>query len=128
MKFIARHLNLIGLLLLTSFATAAAALYFQVPERIQAARATTTAPATRFVCAMHPNVTSATRSDCPECGMKLVAIGSENSETTETHKLGCCAKKPIVEEAPAAMSCPHLNAQTTQATQTSSCCPKPANL
>jgi hypothetical protein len=38
MKFIARYLNLIGLLLLASFASAAAALYFQVPERLQAKR------------------------------------------------------------------------------------------
>ena len=56
MKFIARNLNLIGLLMLASFATAAAALYFQVPERIQTARAMPSAPIARYVCPMHASI------------------------------------------------------------------------
>ncbi|NOS69399.1 MAG: hypothetical protein HOP33_05640 [Verrucomicrobia bacterium] len=130
MKFIARHLNLIGLLLLASFASAAAALYFQVPERIQTARATTTAPAAVYACPMHPKITSATPADCSECGMKLAALNGDKPEATTAHKDGCCAEKPVVEEAPTAMTCPHLAAQAAQAAQAThadSCCPKPAN-
>jgi hypothetical protein len=132
MKFIARNLNLIGLLLLASFATAAAALYYQVPERIQTARAKTDAPAARYVCPMHPNITSASLADCPKCGMKLVALGNEKTEAaTGTHEDSCCAKKPVAAEpAPAAMACPHLAAQAAQAARTppaDTCCPKPAN-
>jgi hypothetical protein len=41
MKFIARHLNLIGLLLLASFATAAAGLYFDVPQKLRSKPAPT---------------------------------------------------------------------------------------
>ncbi len=125
MKFIARHLNLIGLLLLASFVSAAAALYFQVPERIQTARATT-APAARYACPMHPKITSATPVDCSECGMKLVALDGTKPEAIAAPKSGCCSEKPVVEEASAAMACPHLAAQAAQATPTDSCCPKPA--
>lgn len=40
MKFIAKHLNWIGLFLLASFATAAAGLYWNVPEKILGKRNT----------------------------------------------------------------------------------------
>ena len=130
MKFIARNLNIIGLFLLASFATAAAALYFHVPERIQAARATTIAPAARYVCPMHPNITGASPADCPECGMKLVALRADKSEAKEAHQSGCCSEKRVTAGPPPAATCPHLAAQaapTTPATQADSCCPKPAN-
>ena len=130
MKFIARHLNLIGLLLLASFASAAAALYFQVPERIQTARATTTAPSAVYTCPMHPKITSATPADCSECGMKLIALNGDKPAATTGHKDGCCGEKPVVAEAPPAAACPHLSAQAAQAAKTphaDSCCPKPAN-
>jgi hypothetical protein len=131
MKFIARHLNLIGVLLLASFASAAAALYFQVPERIQSARATTaTTPVARYVCPMHPKITSTTPADCSECGMKLVALSGDKPIATEPHKGGCCAEKPVAVEPPPAAACPHLAAQSTQptkATHTDSCCPNPLN-
>jgi hypothetical protein len=131
MKFIARHLNLIGLLLLASFASAAVALYFQVPERIQSARATTaTAPVARYACPMHPKITSATPTDCPECGMKLVGLSGDKPVATETHNGGCCAEKPAAVAPPPAVICPHLVAQAAQpapAPPADSCCPKPAN-
>jgi len=130
MKFIARHLNLIGLLLLASFATAAAALYFQVPGRTQTARATTNAPAARYVCPMHPNITNASLADCPECGMKLVALRGDKPEATEAHQTGCCSEKPVAAEPPLAATCPHLAAHaapTAPAAHADSCCPKPAN-
>ena len=130
MKSIARNLNLIGLLLLASFATAAAALYFHVPGRTQTARATTNAPAARYVCPMHPNITSASPVDCPECGMKLIALSGDKPETTEAHQSGCCSEKPVAAEPPPPAICPHLAAQAAQTASTSqadSCCPKPAN-
>ena len=80
MKFIAHHLNLIGLVLLASFIAAAAGLYFQAPERAKAPQPKAAAAAARFVCPMHPNVTRATQTGCPECGMKLVALGRERAE------------------------------------------------
>jgi hypothetical protein len=132
MKFIARHLNLIGLLMLTAFGATAAGLYFQTPKYTPTIPAKAAAPAAGFVCPMHPNVTRATQSECPECGMKLVAIGSEKTEASAgAHKRGCCAEKPVAAEpSPAAMACPHLAAQAAQTSQTSpadACCPKPAN-
>lgn len=132
MKFIARHLNLIGLFLLAGFSAAAAGLYFQTPGGSKPVPAKATAPIAGFVCPMHPNVTSATQSDCPECGMKLVAIGSAKTKAaTGAHKSGCCAEKPVAAEpAASTMACPHLAAQAAQAAQTppaDACCSKPAN-
>ena len=135
MKFIARHLNLIGLLLLAAFGAAAAGLYFQTPNYKPTDKAKATIPAAGFVCPMHPNVTSATESDCPECGMKLVAMGSGKTQATAgAHKGGCCEEKPVATEPPpSAMACPHLTAQAIHAAQVTqpapadACCSKPAN-
>jgi len=84
MKFIARYLNLIGLLLLASFVTAAAGLYFQVPERIQAKR-----------------------------GQAPVATAKQ-SDTMAPNSDGCCAAKSSASEPPPAATCPHLAAQAAK--------------
>jgi hypothetical protein len=97
MKFIARYLNLIGLLLLASFVTAAAGLYFQVPERFQSKRAQVTVAKVEPSAAMPP------------------------------HGEGCCATKAPAPEPPLAATCPHLAAQAAQTPKESSCCPQPAN-
>ena len=119
MKLIARHLILIGLVLLASFIAAAAGLYFQSPERAKAILA-----AARFGCPMHRNVTSSTQTGCPECGMKLVALSGEKAEANPPQKSGCCGENPVATEQPVATTCPYIAAQTAQA---SSCCPKPVN-
>ena len=113
MKFIARHLNLIGLLLLVSFAAAAAGLYFDVPQKVQALRAKTAPP--QFACPMHPQVTASTALECPDCGMKLVALSSTAGAATPAHGDGCCNKTaaapaPAPVAAPVAAGCPHLAA------------------
>jgi len=129
MKFIARNLNLIGLLLLASFATAAATLYFHVPQPTQTVRAKTNASTARYVCPMHSNITSVSPTDCSKCGMKLVAIGDETAKATpEAHQDGCCGEKPgAVEPSPTATTCPHLAVQAAQPPPADACCPKPAN-
>lgn len=84
MKFIARYLNLIGLLLLASFVTAAAGLYFQVTERLQAKR-----------------------GQVP--GAKL-----EQAAATAPHGDACCATQAPAPEPPPAATCPHLAAQAAK--------------
>lgn len=108
MKFIARNLNLIGLLLLASFAAAAAGLYFDVPQKIHAARVETAAPG--FACPMHPRVTGSTASACPECGIKLVALSSQADAATLKTGGGCCSDSAPAAAAPVAAGCPHLAA------------------
>ena len=126
MKLIARNLNLIGLLLLAGLATSATALYFHVPQPIPTAHARSNAS---YVCPMHRSITSTAPVDCSECGMKLVVSGGEKAAaTTEAHKDGCCAEKPVaVEPSPAAMACPHLATQAAQTPPADACCPKSAN-
>jgi len=111
MKFIARHLNLIGLLLLASFVAAAAGLYFDVPQQIQAARIK--ASPAQFACPMHSDVTGSKASNCSECGMKLVVLSSAVETETPAPSGGCCNKTmaaPAPPAAPAAAGCPHLAA------------------
>jgi hypothetical protein len=100
MKFIARHLNLIGLLMLAAFGAAAAGLYFQTPNYASAEKAKAAAPA--------------------------AVVSREPAERGEPHQGGCCAEKPVVAEPPPAATCPHLAAQAAVAPKESSCCPKPA--
>ena len=130
MKFIARHLNLIGLLMLAAFGAAATGLYFHTPNYAPTAKATGNVSAALYACPMHPKVTSATLTDCSECGMKLVALSSDKPAATAPHGGGCCGEKPVAVEPPPAASCPHLAAQAAQPVpmaHADSCCPKPAN-
>ena len=117
MKFIAKNLNLIGLLLLAGFATAAAGLYFGVPQKAQAATKSSDA---QFTCPMHAQVVRHSAGDCPECGMKLAARQS-GATATEAKGEGCCSKPtaPV-----AATGCPHLASLTNAAPAApAGCCP-----
>jgi hypothetical protein len=84
MNFIERHINAIGILLLLTFAAAAAGLYRNVPGRT---RQTTQADAAKssYTCPMHPSVTSDKSGNCRLCGMKLVAATS-----ALPIEAGCC--------------------------------------
>jgi hypothetical protein len=87
MKIIGKHIQLIGILLLTVFVGAAAGLYFDLPGRLQKARAKSAA-SEQYTCPMHPDVVSAKPENCPKCGMALVSA----SEAKAGHA-GCCADK-----------------------------------
>ena len=119
MKTIARHLNLIGILLLASFVAAAAGLYLGLPEKAHAAPAK--ADAIQFTCPMHPQIVRNSAGDCPECGMELVARtpGEATTETKPTK--GCCNSMPTAPVA--AVSCPHLASLTNAAPAPAGCCP-----
>lgn len=119
MKFIARYLNLIGILLLASFAAAAAGLYFGLPERVHAAPAK--AGTTQFTCPMHPEIVRSSSGNCPECSMQFVALraGDANAETQPAK--GCCSSKPATTPPADAMTCPHLASLTTAVP--AGCCP-----
>jgi hypothetical protein len=107
MKFIAKRLNLIGILLLFTFAAAAAGLYFDVPTRMQKPKAKAPPPALQsavagsYVCPMHPEVTSTHPDKCRECLMALVPASAEPSRMAgcggqQDH--GCCAGKENKED------------------------------
>jgi hypothetical protein len=110
MKFIERHLNLIGILMLTSFAAAAAGLYFDMPGKISYARAK--AVAQQFTCPMHPQIVRNATGECPECGMKLVALRPGVEPPAIESKGSCCGGHGATSETPAA-TCPHMAGGTS---------------
>jgi hypothetical protein len=93
MKFIGKHLPLIGILLLTVFVGAAVGLYFDLPARLQGT-SKREIPGQQYTCPMHPDVVSAKPGNCAKCGMALVSA----SEAKNGHA-GCCADKSATESA-----------------------------
>ncbi len=97
MKFIGKHIPLIGILLLTVFVGAAAGLYFDLPARLQKTRPTSSAQQT-YTCPMHADVVQDHPGDCPKCGMALVSaseakVGHDQCGDNGENHPGCCADK-----------------------------------
>jgi hypothetical protein len=96
MNFISRHLNTIGILLIFGFSTAAATLYFDVPQKLQQANSPKSAAAA-YVCPMHPDVVSDKPAHCSKCGMNLVtktaSLAPQASEGCGHEGSGCCGSK-----------------------------------
>ena len=118
MQLITRHLNLVGILLLASFVAAASGLYHGLPEKAHATPAK--AETIQFTCPMHPEVVRNSAGDCPECGMKLIALSPGETIADTKPAKGCCRSKPAPVATPA-MSCPHLASLTN--TAPAGCCP-----
>ena len=103
MKFIGKHLPLIGILLLTIFVGAAAGLYFDVPARLQTATKQVNA-SQPYSCPMHPEVVSPKPGSCPKCGMALTVASDDKGANAHA---GCGAPEQAAPEQP------------------HGCCPKP---
>jgi hypothetical protein len=98
MKFIARNLNLIGLLMLAAFGAVAAGLYFHTPNYVPTAKAKAA------------TTVAATPSAPPKAG-----CCAEKPVATEPPPAATCPHL-AAQAAPAAQTPP-----------TDACCPKPAN-
>ena len=111
MKFIERNLNLIGILLLTGFAAAAAGLYWDVPAKISRTVNAKEA-AGRYTCPMHPQIVRTAPGQCPECDMRLVkASAVAPTQTVAAEKGSCCGEKNPTETMSGA-TCPHMASLT----------------
>jgi len=118
MNFIAKNIQIIGLLLLTGFVAAAAVLYFDLPARPSNPKTADTTG--NYSCPMHPDVSVNIPGNCPKCGMELTsaaagteikrmscehAVAGQNAEAASGHvgcnhteeeavAGGCCSKRP----------------------------------
>lgn len=89
MKFIGRHLNTIGILLLMTFTGAAAGLYWNVPERLSRAAISKSANAAA-ACPMHTAkpVAPVEGGCCPKKPAAEAHSGCSR-ETTDAAGTGC---------------------------------------
>jgi len=111
MKIIERNRNFIGILLLTVLVGAVAGLYWNVPERIQAALAN--GADGRYTCPMHPQIVRDAPGACPECGMQLVALSPDVENPVRPDEGGCCGNRAAATPvSPVAAMCPHMAAST----------------
>lgn len=96
MNFIGKHLNLIGILLLTAFVGTAAGLYYDVPSRFQdlAGKDRGSQPHT---CALHSDSASSKSADTatPPCGMEHAP--SSGIKAGQNHSCGM-ASAPVSQD------------------------------
>jgi len=128
MKFIAKHLNLLGFFLLAAFVATAAGMYFNMPARL-AGNGTAQTDA-NYACPMHPEIVSAQTGKCSECGMALrlatevkstdpacaphaAATGCDHAELGAGG--GCCSKPAPSTQAATAGGCTRLILPPTSA-------------
>ena len=114
MNFIGRHIRLLGLVLLAGFAGAAAAIYCNVPQRIEDARRGNLATP-RYVCPMHAEVRQSAPGRCGKCGMALVAQAPASVDPgAPAAQAGGCCKDHNAPGADSTMelTCPHLTGRT----------------
>lgn len=103
MNSIAKHIQAVGVLLLTAFVAAAAGLYFGLPTRFNGSGGP---PHDRvrqtYACLMHPKVLQRQPGCCSKCGMALTPMLADlNVSRCERHNSGCCARPDPLQGGPA---------------------------
>jgi len=117
MNFIARHINAIGLLLLTTFVATAAGMYFNAPMRLS--KSPVAAPAVTYSCPMHPEVVANQPGNCPKCGMALTSAATKLAA-----KPMACQHAPDAAHSSATEASSHAGCGHAEESSAGGCCSK----